>query len=74
MSDAIADELTGIDLGDQRLNERGKRILTDLAAKPEVSINAALPCCAFPAGRCPPPGFGTSSPPARGPDKSGRTY
>ena len=41
MSDAIADELTGIDLGDKRLNERSKRILTDLAAKPEASINAA---------------------------------
>ena len=41
MSDAIADELTGIDLGDQRLNKRSKRLLADLAAKPEASINAA---------------------------------
>ena len=41
MSDAIADELTGIDLGDQRLDKRSKLILADLAAKPEASINAA---------------------------------
>ena len=41
MSDAIADELTGIDLGDKRLDQRSKRILADLAAKPEASINAA---------------------------------
>jgi len=34
-------ELLGIDLGDQRLNQRSVRVLEALAAKPESSINAA---------------------------------
>lgn len=41
MCDGIADELTGIDLGDQRLNKRSKHLLAALAVNPEASINAA---------------------------------
>jgi hypothetical protein len=41
MCEGIAAELTGIDLGDKRLNGRSQRILEALAAKPESSINAA---------------------------------
>ena len=41
MCEGIAAELTGIDLGDKRLNARSQRILEALAAKPESSINAA---------------------------------
>lgn len=37
----IAEELQGIDLGDERLNKRGKKVLEALAANPEASINAA---------------------------------
>lgn len=41
MCGGIAEELTGIDLGDERLNKRGKKVLEALAANPEASINAA---------------------------------
>jgi hypothetical protein len=41
MCEGIAAELTGIDLGDKRLNGRSQRILEALAAKGESSINAA---------------------------------
>lgn len=38
----IADELDGIELGDERLNRRSRRILTALAANCEASINGAM--------------------------------
>ncbi len=38
----IADELDGIELGDQRLNRRSRRILTALAANCEASINGSM--------------------------------
>jgi len=38
---ALAAELTWIDLGDQRLNRRARRLLEKLAEKPTVSIPAA---------------------------------
>jgi hypothetical protein len=41
MSEGIVDELMGIDLGDERLNKRSKRVLAALAGNPEASINAA---------------------------------
>jgi hypothetical protein len=41
MCDGIADELQGIELGDERLNKRSKRIIEALAANPEASINSA---------------------------------
>ena len=41
MPDTIADELNGIDLGDERLNKRSKHLLEAFAANPEASINAA---------------------------------
>lgn len=41
MSDGIAEELEGIDLGDERLNQRGTRILETLGADPAASVNAA---------------------------------
>lgn len=41
MCAGIAEELAGIDLGDERLNKRGKKVLEALAANPEASINAA---------------------------------
>jgi hypothetical protein len=37
----IEEELTGIDLGDQRLNKRCGRVLERLAADPQASINGA---------------------------------
>lgn len=37
----IGDELLGIDLGDQRLNERAVKLLETLSRQPMVSINAA---------------------------------
>jgi hypothetical protein len=37
----VAAELEGIELGDERLNKRSKRILESLSANPEASINAA---------------------------------
>lgn len=41
MCDGIADELRGIDLGDERLNKRSVRVIEALAANPQASINAA---------------------------------
>ena len=41
MCDGIAEELHGIDLGDQRLNRRSARVIEALAANPEASINGA---------------------------------
>ena len=41
VSEAIADELNGIDLNDKRLDKRAVTILETLAANPEASINAA---------------------------------
>jgi hypothetical protein len=41
MGDGIAAELDGMDLGDERLNRRSKKVLAALAANPEASINAA---------------------------------
>jgi hypothetical protein len=41
MCDGIADELCGIDLGDERLNRRSVKVLEALAANPEASINGA---------------------------------
>jgi Transposase DNA-binding/Transposase Tn5 dimerisation domain len=41
MLEGIGDELTGIDLGDERLNKRSKHLLETLANNPEASINAA---------------------------------
>ena len=38
---ALAAELDGIDLGDQRLNRRARRVLAKLGDKPTVSIPAA---------------------------------
>lgn len=42
MSEGIADELRGIDLGDKRLNQRSIKVLEALAANPSASINAAI--------------------------------
>lgn len=41
MCSGIVDEFQGIDLGDRRLDERGKALLDVLAADPAASINAA---------------------------------
>jgi hypothetical protein len=41
MCEGIADELEGIDLGDERLNKRSARVIELLAANPEASVNAA---------------------------------
>ena len=41
MCEGIADELNGINLGDERLNKRSKHLVEALAANPEASINAA---------------------------------
>jgi len=41
MNEGIGMELEGIDLGDQRLNQRSIRVLETLYANPEASINAA---------------------------------
>lgn len=41
MCEGIAQELEGIELGDERLNRRSKRLLEALASNPEASINAA---------------------------------
>ncbi len=38
---ALAEELCGIDLGDQRRNRRSRRLLERLGDKPMVSIPAA---------------------------------
>lgn len=41
MGEGIELELTGIDLGDERLNRRSKKVLSALATDPQASINAA---------------------------------
>ncbi len=41
MSDAITDELAGINLGQKTLNEPSLKVMQALAAIPQVSINAA---------------------------------
>jgi hypothetical protein len=41
MCDGIVDELCGIDLGDERLNKRSRKVIEALVANPEASINAA---------------------------------
>jgi len=41
MCEGIVNELEGIDLGDERLNKRSKKIIEALAANPEASINAS---------------------------------
>ncbi len=41
MSEGIAAELVGIDLGDERLNKRSKQIIEAFAADPQASVNAA---------------------------------
>jgi Transposase DNA-binding/Transposase Tn5 dimerisation domain len=41
MSQGLAAELTGVDLGDQRLNRRCQKVIEQLGANPEASINAA---------------------------------
>jgi hypothetical protein len=41
MSEGIAEELHGIDLGDERLNKRSQHIIDALAAAPQASVNAA---------------------------------
>lgn len=41
MCEGIAAELTGIDLGDKRLNKRSQRIIEALSVNPEASCNAA---------------------------------
>ena len=41
MCEGIAAELEGIDLGDQRLNERSAQIIEALTADPQASVNAA---------------------------------
>lgn len=42
MSQRIADELAGIQLGDERLNKRSRKVIEALAANPEASVNAAM--------------------------------
>ncbi len=41
MCEGIALELDGIDLGDERLNKRSRRIIESLSANPEASCNSA---------------------------------
>jgi len=41
MCEGISAELEGIDLGDDRLNQRSKRIIEAFAADPQASVNAA---------------------------------
>lgn len=41
MSHGLAAELTGLDLGDQRRNRRSQKVIEQLGANPEASINAA---------------------------------
>lgn len=41
MCEGVAAELQGISLGDQRLNERSRKVIGALAAYPEASVNAA---------------------------------
>ena len=42
MCEGIADELHGIDLGDQRLNKRSVKVIESLAADPQASVNGAV--------------------------------
>lgn len=42
MCEGIADELQGIDLGDQRLNKRSVKVIEALAADPQASVNGAV--------------------------------
>ena len=42
MSQGIEGELWGLDLGDERLNTRGRKVIEALAANPEASVNAAM--------------------------------
>jgi len=42
MCESIADELQGIDLGDERLNQRSVKVIEALAADPEASVNGAV--------------------------------
>jgi len=41
MCEGIADELSGIDLGDERLDKRSKILIKSLGANPEASVNAS---------------------------------
>lgn len=41
MCEGIADELLGINLGDERLNKRSVKLVEALAANPEASVNGA---------------------------------
>jgi hypothetical protein len=41
MCEGIAEELLGIDLGDERLNRRSVNVLEALAADPQASVNGA---------------------------------
>ena len=41
MEDRIGTELHGIDLGDERLNRRSRKVLEALAANPQASVNAS---------------------------------
>jgi hypothetical protein len=41
MCEGIAEELSGVRLGDERLNQRSVRVLEALAANPQASINGA---------------------------------
>jgi len=38
---AVSEELYGIDLGDERLNKRSRKLITSLAIDPQLSVNAA---------------------------------
>ena len=42
MCEGITAELDGIDLGDERLNKRSKKVLGALASRPQLSINASV--------------------------------
>ncbi len=41
MDEGLALELSGIDLGDKRLNNRSRKVLVDLGKNPEASVNGA---------------------------------
>ena len=42
MSEQIADELLGIDLGDERLNQRSHQVIHALSVDPQASVNGAF--------------------------------
>lgn len=42
MSGQITDEFSGIDLGDERLNQRSQHVLASLSIDPQASINASF--------------------------------